>query len=141
MAVRPSCTQARICSAIGMYTSCRAASSHTIGADFTPSATWFISAWISSSDRPLTELLADMTVAALRAHAGGEEITHPGEPGEGRRLAAERNPEAGQLGQPMVITAARVLSPVSSPSAIPAASAITFLRAPPSSQPMTSVLV
>ena len=42
---------------------------------------------------------------------------------------------------PRVITAARVLSPVPSPSAMPEAMAITFLRAPATSQPTTSGLV
>ena len=39
------------------------------------------------------------------------------------------------------MTAARVLSPVPRPSAMPEAMAITFLRAPATSQPTTSVLV
>ena len=43
--------------------------------------------------------------------------------------------------RPLVMTAARVLSPTESPWAMPQASAITFFSAPPSSQPMTSSLV
>ena len=40
-----------------------------------------------------------------------------------------------------MITAARVLSPVPSPSAMPEAMAITFLSAPATSQPITSGFV
>ena len=42
---------------------------------------------------------------------------------------------------PRLITMARVLSPVPRPSAIPAAIATTFFRAPPTSTPITSVPV
>ena len=42
---------------------------------------------------------------------------------------------------PRVMTAARVLSPVPSPSAMPEAMAITFFSAPAISQPMTSGFV
>ena len=42
---------------------------------------------------------------------------------------------------PRVIRAARVFSPSPSPSTIPAAMAITFLTAPPSSTPSVSRLV
>ena len=42
---------------------------------------------------------------------------------------------------PRVITAERVLSPTPRPSPMPVAIAITFLSAPPSSQPITSWLV
>ena len=43
--------------------------------------------------------------------------------------------------RPRVITAARVLSPVPRPSAMPDAIAITFFSAPATSQPTTSGLV
>ena len=43
--------------------------------------------------------------------------------------------------RPRVMTAARVLSPAPRPSAMPAAMAMTFLSAPPISQPTTSGLV
>ena len=42
---------------------------------------------------------------------------------------------------PRVMTAERVLSPVPSPAAMPAASATTFFSAPAISQPVTSVFV
>ena len=42
---------------------------------------------------------------------------------------------------PLVITDAVAFAPRPSPIAIPTAKAITFLVAPPSSQPITSVLV
>ena len=42
---------------------------------------------------------------------------------------------------PRVITAARVLSPVPRPSAMPEAIAMTFFSAPATSQPMTSWFV
>ena len=43
--------------------------------------------------------------------------------------------------RPRVISAARGLCPMPRPSAIPAATAITFLSAPPSSTPITSRLL
>ena len=43
--------------------------------------------------------------------------------------------------KPLVIIAARVLSPASAPSPIPVAMAIIFFKAPPNSQPITSEFV
>ena len=50
-------------------------------------------------------------------------------------------PRRASSARPRVTRAARVLSPKPMPSAMPQAMAITFLRAPPSSQPTTSWLV
>ena len=45
----------------------------------------------------LAELLADVAVAALAAHAGGDQVAHAGEAGERQRLAAERDAEPREL--------------------------------------------
>ena len=51
------------------------------------------------------------------------------------------SPSRVSSASPRVMTAARVLSPVPRPSAMPEAMAITFLSAPATSQPITSGLV
>ena len=54
---------------------------------------------MSASGRPLPELLADVTVAAVRADARGDQVAHAGEAGERHRLASHRHTEAGDLGE------------------------------------------
>ena len=117
-------------------------SSWAVAAVFTPSATMFIAARISSSVPPGAELLADVAVAAVRADARGDEVAHAGQAGERGGLAAHRHAEAGQLGR------ARGSSPRPgccrrrrAPGRCRTAMATTFFSAPPSSQPMTSWLV
>ena len=66
---------------------------------FTPSATMCISCADLVDRAALAELLADVAVAALLAHAGGDQIAHAGEAGEGLQLAAHGDAEAGQLGE------------------------------------------
>ena len=51
-----------------------------------------------------------------------------------------RSPRRVISASPRVISAARALSPKPSPSEMPAAIAITFLTAPPTSTPITSSL-
>ena len=55
---------------------------------------------ISSSERPRPSSNPDAAVAALRARAGGDEVAEPGEARERHRLAAQRDAEAGELGEP-----------------------------------------
>ena len=45
------------------------------------------------------ELLADVAVAALRRDAGGDQVAHAGQPGEGDLLAAHRAAEPRELGE------------------------------------------
>src|SRR3546814_2897411 len=63
------------------------------------------------------ELLADVAVAALRRDAGGDEVAHAREPGEGDLAAAHGAAEPGELGQaagddggPRVVAGAEAVS-------------------------------
>ena len=47
----------------------------------------------------LAQLLAHRPVAAVRAHAGGDQVAHAGQPGERRRLRPPWPRRAGELGQ------------------------------------------
>jgi hypothetical protein len=64
----------------------------------------------------------------------------PARPAKVVGLAPMATPSRASSARPRDITAARVLSPTPRPSPMPAAMAMTFLSAPPISQPMTSSL-
>jgi hypothetical protein len=65
----------------------------------------------------------------------------PASPAKVRARAPNATPRRVISARPRVSSAARALAPRSSPSLMPAAIAITFLSAPPSSTPITSVWV
>ena len=119
----------------------RSASSSTTRVVFTPSATMCISAVISSIVRPRPSCsptwrlrLCGLMQVAIRSPM-------PARPEKVSARPPIATPSRVISARPRVITAARVLSPTPSPSPMPAAIAITFLSAPPSSQPTTSRLV
>ena len=59
----------------------------------------------------LAELDADVAVAALRAAARRDEVAHAREPRERQRVAAHRDAEPRQLGEPARHQRGLVLSP------------------------------
>ena len=65
----------------------------------------------------------------------------PARPAKVRASAPSAAPNRVISARPRVIRVAKVLSPRPCPAAMPQASAMTFLVAPPISQPTTSVLV
>ena len=102
----------------------------------------FISATISSSAAALPELDADVPVAALRAAARRDEVAHAGEARERERIAAERDAETGELGQPAGDERGlRVVAVAEAVARCPAPIASTFFSAPAISQPTTSGFV
>ena len=139
---RPSCITAAMTSVIGISTPCARASSQTDCEDFTPSAVCVVLASTSSSGIPRPSLSPK---ARLRDSGELQVRDQVAQPGQARRRCAGRRraPRPAWLisASPRVISMALVLSPRPIPIAIPTASAITFLTAPPSSQPITSWLV
>ena len=85
--------------AIGISTPACSARPRMARDDFTPSATMFIEAMMSSRVSPPAEPLADRPVARLRRGAGGDEVADPGQAREGHRIAAEPDPEPRHLGE------------------------------------------
>ena len=65
----------------------------------------------------------------------------PASPAKVAGSAPSATPSRAVSASPRVMIEALVLSPMPMPSAMPTASAMTFFTAPPSSMPMTSVLV
>lgn len=77
----------------------------------------------------------------MRRGTGGHQISDAGQPRQGGVAGTERQSQPGDLGQaPGDDRGYRVL-PNPTPAAMPQLSAITFLHAPPTSQPTTSELV
>ena len=107
----------------------------------TPSATWRVDAVISATVRPRPS-----SSPKVRFRDNGEEQVatrspRPARPENVYGSAPRAMPSRLISASPRVITEAVALAPRPSPMAMPTASAITFLVAPPSSQPITSVLV
>src|SRR5439155_96961 len=130
---------AATCSAIGSSTRCRAPRLTAARAVFTPSATEArpASAWWRVTPRPSStprEWLRDSGPVAVRIRS-----PIPARPAKVAGSAPRATPSRVISASPRVISAARALCPRPSPSRIPAASAITFLSAPPSSTPIVSV--
>lgn len=124
-----------------MSTPRRCASRCTACVVLTPSATMHMDEAdvLPGSHRP--EAQPDLTVAGQIARTGEHEVPEPGKPHERRRPSPKRHTKAGWVSaRPRVTSAALAFSPKPSPSLRPAAMAMTFLIAPPSSTPGTSVL-
>src|SRR6266516_2652848 len=135
----PSNNTAATCSAIGSSTPCRAPSVTAARAVFTPSATEARPARACDSAVPRasstpSERFRDSGPVAVRIRS-----PIPARPANVAGSAPSATPSRVISASPRVISAARVLCPRPSPSRIPAARAITFLSAPPSSTPSTSV--
>ncbi len=112
----------------------------TTDAVLTPSATMFMEAMISSMVRPLP---SSSPTWRLRLWVEMQVATRSPMPARPEKVMASppmAMPSRVSSLSPRVMTAERVLSPVPSPSAMPEAMAMTFLRAPATSQPMTSGL-
>src|SRR5438093_294198 len=125
--------------AIGSSTPCRSASVTAERAVFTPSTTAARPASASSSRFPSPSStpswwLRDRGPVAVRMRS-----PIPASPAKVAGSAPSATPNRVISASPRVISAARVLWPIPSPSRIPAASATTFLSAPASSTPSTSV--
>src|SRR5436309_7336795 len=125
--------------AIGSSTPCRSASVTAERAVFTPSTTAARPASASSSRFPSPSStpswwLRDRGPVAVRMRSPS-----PASPAKVAGSAPSATPNRVISASPRVISAARVLWPIPSPSRIPAASATTFLSAPASSTPSTSV--
>src|SRR5262245_38274160 len=137
----PSYRTAPTCSAIGISTRCRWASSRTAAVDFTPSATIFISATTSSSFRPLPSSTPTVRLRLCVLVHVATRSPMPARLENVSGLPPSAMPRRVSSARPRVSRAALVLSPYPRPSAIPAAIAITFLSAPALSHPTTSGFV
>src|SRR6266850_748642 len=125
--------------AIGSSTPCRCASVTAERAVLTPSATFAGPASASSRRFPSpgstpSWLLRDRGPVAVRMRS-----PIPASPAKVAGSAPSATPNRVISASPRVISAARVLWPIPSPSRMPAARAMTFLSAPASSTPSTSV--
>jgi len=81
---------------------------------------------------------AERVVARVVRERRDDEVAHSRKAGEGERVGVEREAEPGDFGKPAVSRAALALMPRPMPSAMPAAIAMTFFKAAPSSTPTTS---
>src|SRR6266513_479432 len=127
------------CRAIGSSTPCRSASVTAERAVFTPSTTAARPASASSRRLPSPSStpswwLRDNGPVAVRMRS-----PIPASPAKVAGSAPSATPSRVISASPRVISAARVLWPIPRPSRMPAARAMTFLRAPASSTPSTSV--
>src|SRR5207249_3296247 len=125
--------------AIGSSTPCRSASVTAERAVFTPSTTAARPASASSTRFPSPSStpswwLRDRGPVAVRMRS-----PIPASPANVAGSAPNATPNRVISASPRVIRAARVLWPIPSPSRMPAARAMTFLSAPASSTPSTSV--
>ena len=116
------------------------ASSSSDEHDFTPSATCRVEAVISSVVMPCPSFSPN-----VRLRDNGDEHVATRSPSPARPIsvigsAPSFSERRAVSARPRVITEAVVLSPKPSPTAIPTARPMTFLYAPPSSHPITSVL-
>src|SRR3989454_10582548 len=137
----PRNSTSRTCSAVGSSTPWRRPSSTAARAVLMPSATDCFPASACSTVRPCPMAtprlrLRDKAPVAVRMRS-----PIPASPANVRGFAPSATPNRVISARPRVITAARVLYPNPKPSRIPAATAMTFLSAPPSSTPMASVVV
>ena len=137
----PSNSTAHTASVIGISDAVSRACASAARADCTPSATCPSSARIVVEGLPLRKPHADLAIARQVAGAGEHEVAQARETVEGFRLPAHRHAQCARSprgrGSPV---RARALRPSASPSQMPAAIAITFFSAPPSSTPARSSL-
>ena len=108
---------------------------------FTPSATMFISAMISSSERPRPSSKPTYRFRLFSLVHVATRSPIPARPAKVIGLPPSATPSRASSASPRVMSAARVLSPKPSPAAAPTASAMTFFSAPAISQPTTSGFV
>src|SRR5882757_5970754 len=125
--------------AIGISTPCRSPSATAVRVVFTPSTTAAFPASASSTVCPCPSAtpsvrLRDSAPVAVRIRS-----PMPARPANVIGCAPSVTPSRVISASPRVSSAARVLKPRPNPSRMPAARAITFLSAPASSTPMTSV--
>src|SRR5688500_9158217 len=128
-------------SAIGIVTATRAARATVLRALRTPSAMVSVPVRISCSERPFP---TSTPTARLRLRAPVQVSTRspiPASPAKVSCRAPNATPSRVVSASPRVMSAARELSPSPSPSAIPVATAITFLTAPATSTPRRSSVV
>src|SRR2546426_5202069 len=125
--------------AIGSSTPWRSPRATAVRAVLTPSTTACVRASAAATDCPCPSAtprprLRDSAPVAVRIKS-----PRPARPANVIGCAPSATPSRVISARPRVISAARVLKPSPSPSRIPAASAMTFFSAPPSSTPITSV--
>src|SRR3989449_4792387 len=125
--------------AIGSSTPCRSASVTAERAVFTPSTTAARPASASSRRFPSPSSTPSWWVRDRGPVAVRMRSPIPASPANVAGSAPSATPNRVISASPRVISAARVLWPIPSPSKMPAARAMTFLSAPASSTPSTSV--
>src|SRR5438128_5318719 len=125
--------------AIGNSTPWRSPSVTADRAVFTPSATVDRPASTSSSRLPSPSSTPSWWLRDSGPVAVSRRSPMPARPANVAGSAPSATPSRVISASPRVSSAARVLCPNPSPSRMPAASAITFLSAPPNSTPATSV--
>jgi hypothetical protein len=107
-----------------------------------PSATW---PWLAASASARLCPRPSRSPKVRLRDSGDEQVAtrspSPASPAKVSGSAPSATPRRAVSASPRVMSEARVLSPNPIPAATPQASAMTFLPAPPSSQPITSVLV
>ena len=138
---RPWSSTACICSLIGISTRNLRANSTVAAVVPTPSATMRIALRMSASFRPLPN---STPTERLRLSAPVQVSTRspiPARPARVSRCPPRAVASRVISARPRVIRAAMVFEPSPSPSHAPAAIAMTFFTAPPSSTPVTSTLV
>src|SRR5437762_778863 len=127
------------CSAIGSSTLCRRPSSTAARAVLTPSATECLPASACSRVCPCPIAIPRLRLRDNAPVAVRIKSPMPASPAKVNGSAPRATPSRVISARPRVISAARVLLPSPNPSRMPAATAITFLSAPPSSTPIASV--
>src|SRR5581483_180833 len=138
--IRPATTSSTYWTS-GASTPLAAASARSDEHDFAPSATWFVVAMIPAVVSPMPR-----RSPKVRLRDSGEEQVATRSPRPARPISVNGSAPSviasrAVSARPRVITEAVELSPYPRPTAIPTASATTFLYAPPISHPRTSVEV
>ena len=108
---------------------------------FTPSATLSMDSCISTQDRPLASCSPTKRFLLRALEQVATTSPRPANPANVSGSAPAAIPKRVISAKPRVMTVAFAFCPASIPSAIPAARATMFLRAPASSTPWMSVLV
>src|SRR3989475_7342083 len=127
------------CSAIGSSTLWRRPSSTAARAVLTPLATDCLPASACSRVCPCPIAIPRLRLRDNAPVAVRIRSPMPARPAKVNGSAPRATPSRVISARPRVISAARVLLPSPNPSRMPAATAITFLSAPPSSTPIASV--
>jgi hypothetical protein len=138
---RPSCTTAATCSMIGTSTPWSFASCSTESQDLTPSAVWRVTATTSATLIPRPRFTPKVRLRESGDMHVATRSPSPARPAKVAGSPPRATPRRVVSARPRVMIEALELSPMPMPSAMPTARATTFLTAPPSSVPMTSVFV